>query len=327
MVRLRIAIACSLLALVTAGRRRYEHPAAPDQSQACSEAPVVNRLTTSEDKQRPNPKLSLDSSPIQYGGINFETKLPRAALMLTKPTWPRYTLLHNSSFELNLNDLDNHLIVNEQHLHLTALDHAEAADVIMIVVRFKDGTLFPDSNGLQNGILPPGTLCVVRSALLKAAAQRAMIGDRRDPECKCIRSIGRSTIATMQDVLSIVIWKARMKVIDTPIAFPVGDAPRDQGVESTQSSTGRAPLPSAVSPAALETVDRILGIAGDATRAQGVESTESSTGTAPQAQQDQHEHDNSADEGADWIFAVAGESLRSGADGHVVGARGYRIAV
>lgn len=291
MVRLRIAIACSLLVLVTAGRRKYEHPTAPDQSQACSEAPVVTRRTTSEDMQRPNPKLSLDSSPIQYGGINFETKLPRAAIMLAKPTWPRYTLLHNSSFELNLNDLDNHLIVNEPHLHLKALHHEEASDVIMIVVRLKDGTLFPDSNELQNGMLPPGTMCVVRSALLKEAAQRAMIGDRRDPECKCIRSIGRSSIATMQDALSIVIWKARMKVIDTPIAFPVpvGDAAHDQVVESTQSST------------------------------------KSTTGTGPQREPQQESRESAED--MDLIVGIAGESLRAGADGHSVGARGYRIAV
>lgn len=87
----------------------------------------------------------------------------------------------------------------------------------MIVTRFPDGTLFPDSNGLQNGQLPPGTMCVVRSALLKEAAQRAMMGDRRDEQCKCIRRRGGQTVATVQDAFSIVVWKARMKVIDTPI--------------------------------------------------------------------------------------------------------------
>ena len=203
--------------LTTDHRRRRHGSVDPVDSQACSEAPVISRLTTNDGIQWPNPRLSVDASPIQYGGIKYDTKLPRAALALSKPVWPTFTLLHNSSFQLDLNDLDDHLRANEKHLHLQGLEQLDSADVVMIVTRFPDGTLFPDSNGLQNGQLPPGTMCVVRSALLKEAAQRAMMGDRRDEQCKCIRRRGGQTVATVQDAFSIVVWKARMKVIDTPI--------------------------------------------------------------------------------------------------------------
>jgi len=189
-----------------------------------SEAPVVRRLTSRETTE-PNPTLSLAHAgavPIEYGGVVYEARsLAKVISALSSLEWPEWTLLHSTRFEIDLERLEARLNGGEIDFE---------SDILFIVAKRSDGSLFPESAQMQRGKKPDGSLCLIRSALLRSSCQGAVHGQRRDPETNVIRKM--SGPRDLDAAMSIAVRGTRILVLEaTPrlggalaVEYPESDA-------------------------------------------------------------------------------------------------------
>ena len=183
------------------------------RSRRYDEADPVERLTTGETAE-PNARL-WERSPYVFGGVVHEHPMTRTLLALTKPGWPAWTLVHSTEYVVDLGTLERRLATEIAECMLKPVEHPSSCDILFLVAKRVDGTHFPISARMAFGELDSGSLALIRSPMLKEAARRAMLGERRIHNGAPPQPQTPPTKPTLDDAINLAVVHARnIKVLE-----------------------------------------------------------------------------------------------------------------
>ena len=164
----------------------------------------------------PDESLGVYGKMMRYGGIVHEiSSLAKAIVSLSGPDWPEWTLIHSTQFDVDYDRLDARLRAEAPDCASHPTSAEAHCDIVFIVARRRDGTYFPDAAAMMRGEIDRNPHVLLRSAILKEAAQRAITGKRRDKQTNVVRGARKSDEPPNLDAaLGLAVQMGTVKVLN-----------------------------------------------------------------------------------------------------------------